>query len=167
MINIQSLLTIGALILFALISVTFNSSFLENSTAEIENKVYLTSFSLADDLIEEIKQKAFDQSTATQLKIVALTSLTLPDNFGPDGGEVWPNFNDIDDFHNYSKSISLPHVENYNVHCDVSYFDPANPSVPSSERTFFKKVNITVSSPYMRSQVNIGFVFSLHSKLKG
>ena len=87
MINIQSLLAIEALSIFALISVSFNSAFLENSTAEIENKVYLTAFSLADDVVEEVKQKAFDQSTATQLKVVALTSLTLPADFGPEIGE--------------------------------------------------------------------------------
>jgi len=167
MINIQSLLAIGALSIFALISVSFNSAFLENSTAEIENKVYLTAFSLADDVVEEVKQKAFDESTATQLKVVALTSLTLPADFGPETGESWPNFNDIDDYHGYSKSVSLPHAENYTVQCSVNYFDPANPSVPSSVRTFFKKIVITVSSPYMRSEVNIGFVFSLHSRLKG
>lgn len=167
MINIQSLLAIGALSIFALISVSFNSAFLENSTAEIENKVYLTAFSLADDVVEEVKQKAFDESTATQLKVVALTSLTLPTDFGPETGEFWPNFNDIDDYHGYSKSVSLPHAENYTLQCSVSYFDPTNPNVPSSERTFYKKINIKVSSPYMRSEVSIGFVFSLHSKLKG
>lgn len=160
-------MAIGALFIFTLISVTFNSSFLENTTVEVENKVYLTAFSLADDVVEEVKQKAFDQSTATQLKIVALTSLTLPDDFGPETGESWPNFNDIDDYQGYTKSVNLPHAEYYTVQCSVNYFDPTNPSVPSPVRTFFKKIDITVSSPYMRSEVKIGFVYSLHSKLKG
>ena len=52
----QSMLSLGALILFSFISVNFNSTILENTTVETENKVYLTAFSLADDLIEEIKK---------------------------------------------------------------------------------------------------------------
>ena len=59
----QSILSIGAIALLALISLRFNTTLLENRTTEVENKVYLTAFSLADDLIEEIKQKAFDEQT--------------------------------------------------------------------------------------------------------
>ena len=59
----ESLISIGALIVFSLVSLNFNSSLLNNTTVEIENKVYLTAFSLADDLIEEIRQKAFDAAT--------------------------------------------------------------------------------------------------------
>jgi len=56
-------LSIGAIALLALVSLRFNTTVLENKTTEVENKVYLTAFSLADDLIEEIKQKAFDEQT--------------------------------------------------------------------------------------------------------
>ena len=57
--NIQSMLAIGSLFLLSMVSLNFNSALLQSNTAEIENKVYLTAFSLADDLIEEIKQKSF------------------------------------------------------------------------------------------------------------
>ena len=56
-------LSIGAIVLLPLISLRFNTTLLQNRTTEIENKVYLTAFSLADDLIEEIKHKAFDEDT--------------------------------------------------------------------------------------------------------
>ena len=52
----QSMLVLGATILFALISLRFNTAMLQNTTLEIQNKVNLTAFSLADDLIEEIKE---------------------------------------------------------------------------------------------------------------
>ena len=61
--NLHSFFSLGALVLMALISLRFNSAALENSTIETENKVYLTAFSLANDLIEEIKMKAFDVAT--------------------------------------------------------------------------------------------------------
>ena len=61
--GVQSFLSLGALMIFSLISLRFDSAVLQNTEVEVENKVYLTAFSLADDLIEEIKQKAYDENT--------------------------------------------------------------------------------------------------------
>jgi hypothetical protein len=97
--GIQSLLAIGAVLLFGLVSLRFNSAVIQNISLEVQNKVYLTAFSLADDVIEEIKQKAFDECTADgKLKVVALSSLTDPALLGKESGENWPDFNDIDDY---------------------------------------------------------------------
>ncbi|MCJ7552521.1 MAG: hypothetical protein MUO34_01440, partial [Ignavibacteriaceae bacterium] len=94
--GIQSFLAIGAIVLFSLSSMKFNSSVLENMTVEIENKVYLTAFSLADNLIEEIKQKAFDENTL-DFQAIPLTDLTDPGSLMTEG-EVHPYFDDIDDY---------------------------------------------------------------------
>jgi len=155
----QSLLSIGALFLLSLISLRYNSSVLQNTTVETENKVYLTAFSLADDLIEEIKQKAFDERTI-DFQAIAVDQLTLP--LGVESGEAWPNFDDIDDYQNYSKPVSLPHVEDYSVTCQVSYVSSSGQDI--LDRSYFKKVTIKVTSKYLSSPLYLKFIFSLHSK---
>jgi len=155
----QSLLSIGALFLLSLISLRYNSSVLQNTTVETENKVYLTAFSLADDLIEEIKQKAFDERTI-DFQAIAVDQLTLP--LGVESGEAWPNFDDIDDYQNYSKPVSLPHVEDYTVTCQVSYVSSSGQDI--LDRSYFKKVTIKVTSKYLSSPLYLKFIFSLHSK---
>jgi hypothetical protein len=155
----QSLLSIGALFLLSLISLRYNSSVLQNTTVETENKVYLTAFSLADDLIEEIKQKAFDERTI-DFQAIAVDQLTLP--LGVESGEAWPNFDDIDDYQNYSKPVSLPHVEDYTVTCQVSYVSSTGQDI--LDRSYFKKVTIKVTSKYLSSPLYLKFIFSLHSK---
>ena len=164
----QSFLTIGAMAILALISMRFNSTVLENRTNEIENKVYLTAFSLADDLIEEIKQKAFDEQTVV-FRTITPEELTLPVNFAPevrDAGETddISTWDDIDDYNGYSKQVSTPHVENYTVSSTVDYVSSGDQDEVSGVQTFYKRVNITVTSPYMRHEVNLSFVFTLHSK---
>ena len=160
----HSFLTIGAMALLALISLRFNTSLLGNRTTEIENKVYLTAFSLADDLIEEIKQKAFDEKTVTWRAIKA-SELTAVASFGADIGESSVNdYDDIDDYHNYSKSISLPHVESYSVSSKIDYVLATDPEQVSNVQTFFKRVSVTVTSPYLSHTVKLSFVFTLHSK---
>jgi len=163
--SIQTFLAIGALAIFSLVSVRFNSSVLQNLTVEVENKVYLTAFSLADDLIEEIKQKAFDEETV-EWRAVATGELTPASNFGVfDAGETSVEyFDDIDDYNGYSKEVSLPHAEGYTVICYVSYVNAADPDVISGTQTYFKRVTVTADSKYLSHPVNLSFVFTLHSK---
>jgi len=158
-------LSIGAIVLMALVSLRFNTTLLQNRTTEIENKVYLTAFSLADDLIEEIKQKAFDEETV-EWRAITTNQLTPYNLFGPvDPGEssVY-DFDDIDDYNGYSKAVSLPHAENYSVTSTVDYVTASNPDVTSLSQTFFKRVSVNVTSPYMSHAVKLSFVFTLHSK---
>ena len=161
----NSFLSIGALLLFSLVSLNFNSTVLSNTTVEVENKVYLTAFSLADDLIEEIKQKAFDEQTV-EWKAIPAEKLSPSSAFGPvDPGESTVNtFDDIDDYHGYQKAVSLPHVENYSVMSTVDYVSATDPDVNSSTQTYFKRITVRVTSPYISHPVKLSFVFTLHSK---
>ena len=156
----QSLFSLGALLLFALISLRFNSTVLENTTVEVENKVYLTAFSLADDLIEEIKQKSFDAATV-KFPTTNPEDLTPADNLGPGWWEAYPNYNDIDDFNDFTRSVSAPHAENYSVSCDVCYVDADNPDQKVYTQTFYKRVRVTITSPYMRSPITLSMIFTL------
>jgi hypothetical protein len=158
--NTQSILSIGALLFLSLISLRFNSSALENATVEVENKVYLTAFSLADDLIEEIKQKAFDAATV-DFPTTNPADLTSPYSLGHGSWEVYPNYNDIDDFHGYTRTISVPHAENYHVFCKVWYVSDTDPNTKVMTQTFYKKTEVTVTSPYLKDPVKLSFIFTL------
>jgi hypothetical protein len=152
---------LGAMIIFGMISLRFNSSVLQNNTFEIENKIYLTAFSLADDLIEEIKQKSFDEKTI-DFQAIAAGQLTAHGSLGKEVSESWPNFDDIDDYDGYSKSINLPHAEGYSVTSMIRYVDASGTELTT--QSYFKKATVTVSSEYLSYPVTLSFIFSLHSK---
>lgn len=157
--SVQSMLSIGALVLLSLSSFRFNNSVLENSTAQIENKVSLTAFSLADDMIETIKQRSFDEATIEFP--TGLANLTSPDHLQAETGETYSTFDDIDDYNNYSKTVSAPHAENYHIWCKVNYVDGNNPNNEIGTKSYYKKVTVYVSSPYMKDDINISFIFTL------
>ena len=156
--NIQSYLTVGGLLLFSLTSLRFNNAILDTSTADMQNKVYLTAFSLADDLIEEIKVKSFDQNT---IDFPTNNPSDLTQNLGHGPSEVYPNFNDVDDFNGYTRYVDQPHAEGYVVSCVVQYVKANDPDAVSSSQTFFKKATVTVTSPYMDHAVVLSFIFTL------
>ena len=161
--SVQSMLSIGALMIFSIISLRFDSAVLQNVEVEVENKVYLTAFSLADDLLEEIKQRAFDQQTVV-FKSITPDALTPAQSLGKELGETWPNFNDIDDYDDYQKPVSLPHAENYTVTSKIDYVQAADQDQTSSSQTYFKRVEIFVDSPYLKHQLKLSYIFTLHSK---
>lgn len=156
----QSFLSIGALLLFSLVSLNFNSTVLTNTTVEVENKIYLTAFSLADDLIEEIKQKAFDAETIN-FPTTNPNNLTPANSLGHGWWEVYPDYNDMDDYNGFTKTVSAPHAENYIVNCTVTYVDTDDPDIVVNTQTFYKKVTVTVSSPYLRSPISLSHIFTL------
>jgi hypothetical protein len=158
--NTESFLTIGALLLFSLVSLNFNSTVLSNTTVEVENKVYLTAFSLADDLIEEIKQKAFDAATL-DFPTTDPSTLTASNNLGHGWWETYPDYNDIDDFNGFVQSVSAPHAEGYEITCVVQYVDGDDPDQIVSTQTFYKKVTVTVDSPYLRNPIQLSHIFTL------
>ncbi len=156
----QSFLSIGALLIFSLVSLNFNSTVLTNTTVEVENKVYLTAFSLADDLIEEIKQKAFDAATLN-FPTTNPDNLTPANSLGPGWWEVYPDYNDIDDYNGFEKTVSAPHAENYIVRSIVKYVDTDDPDKIVETQTFYKKVTVIVSSPYLRNPISLSHIFTL------
>ncbi|MDP2362917.1 MAG: hypothetical protein Q8M94_04005 [Ignavibacteria bacterium] len=168
--NIQSMLAIGSLFLLSMTSMNFNSALLHSNTAELENKVYLTAFSLADDLIEEIKQKAYDENTLV-FPTVNRSTLTPAGSFGCNkvggvfisiDGETYPFFDDIDDYNNYSRDADAPHAEKYHISAEVYYVSETNPDSKSYTQTFHKRVDVTVSSPYLylNKTVKLTFIFT-------
>lgn len=158
--NTESFLSIGALLLFSLVSLNFNSTVLSNTTVEVENKVYLTAFSLADDLIEEIKQKAFDAATI-DFPTTNPSTLTAANDLGHGWWEIYPDYNDIDDFHGFVDMVSTPHAEGYEITCVVQYVDGDYPDQIVSTQTFYKKVTVTVDSPYLRNPIQLSHIFTL------
>lgn len=158
--SFQSYLTLGSMILLSLTSLRFNSNILENVTVETENKVALTAFSLADDMIEVIKLKAFDANTL-EFPTTNVKNLTAASSLGPGWWENPDTYNDIDDYHNYTKYITAPHAEDYYVSCKVQYVNGDNPDQVLTTQSFYKKVTVTVSSPYLRNPIKLSTVFTL------
>lgn len=156
--NLQSILTIGSILFLSLVSLSFNGALLQSTTVEIENKVYLTAFSLADDLIEEIKQKAYDEKTLV-FPTVNPATLTPPASLGKDS-ETYPYFDDVDDYNDYFRDADAPHAEQYHISAKVYYVSETDASAKSSTQTFHKRVDVTVSSPYLNNNVTLTFIFT-------
>ena len=87
---------------------------------------------LAEQLMEEIVSKKYVDPQ--ELKNTAI---------GPNTGEIYPNFDDVDDYNNYSRSVPP-----YTVSANVTYATYNGTAwVQSATPTDFKQVAVRVTRP--------------------
>lgn len=155
----QMILTIAAMFLLSVLILRSNKTFLGTSSVMMDSKFGVLAVSIATSVIEEASDKAFDEATDT-LSIDNVVDLTNPILLGPEEGETYELFNDLDDFNGFAKvDSSMPSAE-FNINCDVVYVNPSNLDVPSSSRTWHKKITVTIDSPSMADTIRMSSVYS-------
>jgi len=156
----QMMITIAAMMLLSTILLRINATFLSTSTALYETKYDVLAVSLGTSIIENATSKAFDEATVVN-PVSSVTDLSLI--LRAETGEVYPNFDDIDDFNNYTMTTAndttfLSAV--FDVGCQVNYVNQNNPQQISSSRTWHKRIDVTVTSPSMQDTIRLSSVVS-------
>lgn len=155
----QMMLTICAVMMLSMLSMRTNSNILETQEVMQNSKYGLLAISLATSIIEEANNKAFDNSTVDSA-VSNVNGLTLVNRLGPESGETYSTFNDFDDYNNYSRTDSSMPSAQFNISCQVKYIDYTNPDSYSTNRTFHKKILVSVSSPAMTDTIKLGTIYS-------
>lgn len=152
----QMFITIGAILLLGMVILRVNTGFLNTSTVMMESKFGVLATSIATSLIEEANGKSFDENTDTN-SVSILSDLSA---IGPDGSEVYPNFNDFDDFDGLVKVDSSMPSAIFNIFCNVDYVTTSAPETPSANKTWHKRMTVTVTSQSMSDTVRLSSIFS-------
>jgi MSHA pilin protein MshD len=155
----QMFMTIGAMILLSTLILRVNSNFANNTTTVYNSKFVILAASVGGSVIEEAMGKAFDEKTVNS-PISSPNNLTSPNKLGPESGEVYPNFDDFDDYNGYTKIDSSMPSAVFKVTCVVTYVNPNTPDVNSSSATWSKKISVTVTSASMSDTVRLSSLFS-------
>ena len=155
----QSLITIAAMMLLSVLVLRINSTILNTDQVVQDSKFGLLATSMATSMIEEATNKAFDANTDSQ-NVTSLSQLTPPSKLGPDSGEVYPNFDDVDDYNGYSRIDSSMPSAVFKLSCSVAYVSSASPNTVSTTATWNKKITVTISSISMQDTVTMSTIFS-------
>jgi len=147
------------MVLLSILILRINNTFLTTGSVMNNTKFGLLATSIAMSQMEEITNKAFDQKTCTS-SANTTGDLTKVDSLGRDPGEVYPNFNDIDDYNGYTKEDSTMPSAVFDISCSVVYVKENNLDVASTSRTWDKKITVTVSSKSMEDTVSISSISS-------
>ncbi|HEX2869034.1 MAG TPA: hypothetical protein VHO03_18480 [Ignavibacteriales bacterium] len=155
----QLFLTIGGMFLLSMLVLRMNTTFMSTGDVMYNTKYGVLAVSLGTSMIEEANSKSFDCNTDTN-SVSSLSAITAPSSLGPEPGETVSSFNDFDDYNNYQKiDTSMPSAE-FKIQCKVGYIDASNPDQFVNQKTWHKKILVTVTSPSMRDTVRLSSVFS-------
>lgn len=162
----QTMLAMGAMMLLSFLVLRFNSIHLTAAQASYNSKFGIVATSLANSLIEEAKDRSFDKvALDTTIKIDSPSDFS--GTLGKESGEVYPNFNDFDDYNDLLTidSLSLRNPQTgapttFEIRSKVMYVNEANPDVVSASQTYHKKIQVAVFSDAMIDTVKIETIFS-------
>ncbi|MDD5765650.1 MAG: hypothetical protein PHW79_05325, partial [Candidatus Marinimicrobia bacterium] len=82
---------------------------------------------------------------------------------GAESGEVYPDFDDIDDFNGLTMSDTAVNGIQFEITSTVGYVSEDDPVNFQSDQTYLKRLNVTVSSEFIPEPVTISRVFSYYN----
>jgi hypothetical protein len=166
----QTFITMGMLILLVLSVISADRMIMDVTETTFQVEALTASSTIANDLIDEILSKSFDEKsdlTGSQ----STSAFSCPpggkDNeWGPEGSKerdkVTPlpdtsstgnyksniYFDDVDDYIGYSRAVTMNKISGYNASVNVFYVDPNYPDVPLTTQSYYKEVEVTVQHPF-------------------
>ena len=142
----QTLLTIAAMMMLSRMVLSVNNQNAQ-SGGSIEMAAYrITATSLGTSVIEEASGLAFDEKSDT-VGISTPSSFTAPAYLGPDNGEVYPHFDDFDDFNGLKKIDSIQGSAVFETDVTVQYVTISNNVITvSNTQTYNKEIIAKVFS---------------------
>ena len=152
--NSDLILTVGATILFSVLVYNTHSNIILSTEKTIQTEYLNTAIDLSETLMMEIISKSFDEKTINATPDIS----SLSSKLGKDG-EVYPDFDDLDDYNGYKVSIKTKYSDSFTSEVKVQYVNPDNYS-PSSTQTSMKKITISTYAPSLVDTVIIDFYSS-------
>lgn len=145
--------------LFGLTRLSTNRYMVDQNESIIQREYEFYAASLAQSFIEEGKTKEFDVVLINGTVNVP-DDLTQWNQLGPAAGEIWPIFDDVDDYNGLARTDSTDRGE-FDVSIEVGYIlDETAPETIIQEESWYKVMNVTISNPYLIQSVVLSFVFS-------
>ncbi|MCP4726271.1 MAG: hypothetical protein GY863_14600 [bacterium] len=157
----ETLLVLGALVIFSITALYINDTKFDNDITMMETEFRITAVSIAQTYIEEAQTLSYDEV------LISGSISDLPDDFtsytslGNEGGESYPNFDDVDDYNGYSQNVVTPRAD-YDVSIKVSYADTLNCTPDYSNESFFKILEIKVKSDFFQDSLSCSYLFSFY-----
>ncbi len=138
------LLTIAGVILLSNLILNVHKANTERMIATYTSESVINASGLAQSIIDMIQSKAFDENTVNA-EVWQLDSLTAAINLGPESGEnKHIEFDDIDDYDNYSTTVTLDRMGDFDINVNVCYVSILNPQIKSSIPTYSKKIELSI-----------------------
>ncbi len=138
----EYILLVASMFIFAMLQLGLTSVLLNNTKTMVKSELDYTAVALAQNIADESRSKAFDEAAVGSLKSLKDSDFS---SLGPDAGEVYPYFDDFDDYHNYTRTDTTQ-TGIFKTSCRVDYMQENDLKQVSVLKTSFKRLFVQVVS---------------------
>jgi len=144
------------------LALTLNSVMLDGNRTMMETELIIGATSIAESFIEQAGALKFDEQVGLQPPSSFPYTFTSPGELGPDSGETYPGYNDVDDFDGYTATVSTSRAD-YTVTVSVRYCNSDGSYATS--RTFYKRIDVSVGCSSLPTAIVQRRIFAYNSIL--
>lgn len=152
----QTFLVLGAIVLLSLLALTVNRTILSSSDSIYDAECIIEANNSAQEVVNEIIEKEFDEAVANG---TATDESSFSATLGPEAGESYPAFDDVDDYNGRQASVQKS-MAVFDMSVVIDYVNPALPDQVSSSRTRTKRILVNVYSTSLPDTVKMYYYSS-------
>lgn len=149
----EVLQTMLAMALVSFLVMNANRAILTNNVVMVEGELEEQVIAIAQDYIDESRAVTYDANT-----VGGNVPVSIPGGFsslGPGGGETSrANFNDFDDYHGWTETVTASGGVEFDVSITVSYYD-GDAEAKTNDKSTLKLMEITISSDALSRNNNV------------
>lgn len=153
----EVLQVMGAMIIFSMVLTSTNRYILMNTQRQIESEVEMMAVSIAQDVIDDARLRAFDATTQNNQEPSQIPGGFTAPPFASANVADRSLINTFEGFHDYTE-IEANNLGTFNIRCEVHYVQPGNLDQTSNIQTNHKRIRVTVTSDNLRNAVVVTFV---------
>ncbi|NQT97976.1 MAG: hypothetical protein HQ562_09575 [Candidatus Marinimicrobia bacterium] len=157
--RVEMIILVGAIAILGRYSLTVNSVLLSSELNVLQSGYELNAILICDNLFNQAWLLAYDQNTVLSQAKSIPASFTSANSLGSETGEVYSDFNDIDDYNNYTATNTTVDGMTYTVSVGVGYVEINDKDTIVPIQTTLKKMTVTVVSNYLRNDISFSRLY--------
>lgn len=150
----------AAIVILGTLTLTFKDILLDSDNNEAEAEYQIMAINLLDKFIDQVALKSFDEAAVNGIPNGIPGSFTSPFKLGPEAGEIYPNFDDVDDYHNLSFTDTTSTGMDYTIKVDLGYVTIDDIENFLSTQSNMKRMNVSITSTLILNEVHMSRIFS-------
>ena len=160
----EIVLTIVGIVILGTLAIIFRDILLDDDNNETEAEYQIMAYDLLDKFIDQVASKSFDEASVNRRPRDIPGSFTSPSNLGPEADEIYPNFNDVDDYHDFSFTDTTSGGMDYTIKVDIGYVTFDDTKLFLTTQSNMKRMNVSIISTSLPNEIRMSRIFSYYRK---
>ena len=158
------LVTIAAIVILGTLTIIFRDILSHVDKYDKEAEYKIMAYDLLDKFIDQVALLSFDEASVDGRPNGIPGSFTTPSNLGPEADEIYPNFDDVDDYHNFSFTDTTSSGMDYTIKVELGYVTFDDTENFSNTQSIMKRMNVSIISTSIPDEMHLSRIFSYYRK---